>query len=194
MKTQTWLMLGIVLSVHSFLVYVVHACGSHFYKKENCCDVPRVYDVGWKYLPDLHENRVVAYMVDFVAYILPFLLGADVALEYVRYILVILLIRGICINVTILPRHESCDDSQFHIKDMFMGHCYDKIFSGHFASFALLCLILYQRGYVPALWMYGACFVYGLLIIALRYHYTIDVIVAGFVAVLVFQNKVMIPI
>jgi hypothetical protein len=153
---------------------------------------PKVFDLGWKFLPDIHDNKSVQYCIDFVAYVLPVMFGPQIATQHISYMIVLMLIRSICTLVTILPKYKSCDDGIFGIKELVFGHCYDKIFSGHFASFLLLTLLLLEKGVWSLFIIAPLCIFYGILIICLRYHYTIDIIVAFFVTMYVFQNNMKI--
>jgi hypothetical protein len=180
-----------IIALHFLMVYLVHMTGSKFYNnriyhnKTN----PKVFDIGEKYLLDLHNIKWVRYLVDFIAALSPLIFGITVALEHARFMIIILAIRHIFTLVTILPKHKKCDDSRFGIREVFVGHCYDKIFSGHFSSLFLLCLILLKQGIVSIPLVTVVLFIYGSLLICIRYHYTVDILVAFVVTLLVFQNN-----
>jgi hypothetical protein len=178
------------------MVYTVHTLGTTYYNGRITKRKikPKVFDIGARHLPDWQNNQLLKYVADFIAYIMPVLLGAEIALEQAEYIIVIYGLRYIFNLVTILPKQTDCDDTKFGLNEVIFGHCYDKIFSGHTASVVLLALLLHKhKGYSAFLLALGIV-VYGIVIICLRYHYTIDVLVAIVVTLLVFQNNVKFPL
>ena len=153
--------------------------------------IPKIYDVGIKYTPDLSHLKWLEYVSHFIALVLPFCFGSKIWYEYTSYIVTILLIRYMFIVLTVLPKYKGCDDKSVNITNYIIGNCYDKIFSGHFASVFLLTLILLQNGYnLSYLVIFNI--INAFIILSLRYHYTIDLVVAMLVVMLVYQNKLTI--
>jgi len=118
-----------------------------------------------------------------------------------RHILIhgfIFLIRSISISSTILPNPDStCRPQQFgnffHATFLFLAGqvetCYDCLFSGHAVTMVLSTLIFFQ--YTKNLFLRWLLFVpLGfslLLIIATRFHYTVDVFYGTIIALLFFN-------
>jgi hypothetical protein len=173
------------------LTYSVYATGKHYYDErinENKTR-PKVYDLGHRYMPDWHDMKIANVLMD-VLPILPLFLGWNVVYTFLGYIPFLFMIRWITTLVTILPKYKKCDDSKFTMSLGLFGHCYDKIFSGHFAVSVLLSCIVYSKGIISNLWIiiiYN--FLVAFLIIATRAHYTIDIIVSIFVVFVVYQNR-----
>lgn len=175
----------VLLVVHFILVYHVHFTGKTSYddriknKKIN----PKIYDVGHKYLPNYSQNVYLKYLTDVVLY-LPLLFGGwAVYYDYLSYSTIFYILRYITTAVTILPKEKGCPDESFGFMNLFQGHCYDKIFSGHFATSVLLSLLLYNYGIITnvvALLVYNSLMVY--LILVTRSHYTVDLIIGGYIA------------
>jgi hypothetical protein len=179
------------------LSYLTHKNGSDFYTdriKKNKIN-PKVFDLGYKYLPNYTDNIYLLIIINLMCcgfLLVHFGLGYDILNEYMYYFIIIMFIRLIMINVTILPKTKTCDNN-FNLKHTINGHCYDKIFSGHFASFLLLLVILYNKNIytnIPVLFLVGLF--HAFLIILTRAHYTIDIIVAIFVVLFVYFNIPMI--
>lgn len=175
-----------------FLSYMVHKLGSAYYisrVKQNKT-TPKVFDIGHKYIPDLSENKILEILSHILAYSPLFYFyfyHRELLDTYVGLNITILFIRSIFIFVTILPKHKTCDDSIYTLKNLLIGHCYDKIFSGHFSS-TLLGLLILQSNNIISLsvsCVLGA--LQALLIIATRSHYTIDILVAFYVTWTVFK-------
>lgn len=189
-----WLIyLSFYTLIHFAFVYNCHINGSMFYNNRinNGKITPKVFDIGIKYTPNLSNNKLLHMLNDFIAIGIPFLFGNEVFYEYVKYFLVIVLIRDIFTNVTILPKDKECKDTELSMYSFLTGHCYDKIFSGHFSSFFLLTLILLQKGIIKSTFAIVINILYGLLIISLRSHYTIDIIIAAVVVLSVKTNLTM---
>jgi len=185
------IILFIIISSFSYLTYIN---GHNFYEnriKNNKIN-PKVFDIGHKYLPNLTENNILLIILNtFVSlspFIIHFIFGYPILPEFIYYSIIIYLIRMIMINITILPKEKKCYN-HFDFFSLFNGHCYDKIFSGHFASIFLLILILYKNNIItniPVLSLYAIF--NAIFILLIRSHYTIDIIVALFVVILVYFN------
>jgi hypothetical protein len=145
---------------------------------------PKVYDVGHKYLPNIAKYE---YMVNVILGLSAciFFIYPKIFLPFCVLYLVIIFIRSITIQLTVLPK-TTCD-----IKTSFdlSGYCYDKIFSGHTAFMCLLTLFLFNLKKMPLFALIIINVLYGSLIIATRSHYTIDVFIAFIVTFLIFQNR-----
>lgn len=181
-----------LILLHLLMVNYVHNTGSSFYNNRIAQQkiTPKVYDIGIKYTPNLSDNTVLIYLSHFLAIVLPLMFGESVLKTYIQYWIVIYIIRYLFNSITILPKDKTCDDNNFSFTNYITGHCYDKIFSGHFASGVLLSLILYNKGIVtsiPLLVILNS--LNAFLILSLRFHYSIDLLVAILVTVIVYQNN-----
>jgi hypothetical protein len=193
------LTLLILFAIHSVIVFQVHSSGKTFYQgriSDQKC-FPKVYDIGFKYTPDLSSYKNLHLAFDIMTMLLPFMISVilsrwDIFYEYSSYITVILLIRLLFNIATILPKVKNCDDTEFTWKNILFGHCYDKIFSGHVAGVALLSVLLYVHNIIPATMLIPFNILYALCILAIRYHYTIDIFVAYVVTLVIYQNKLKI--
>jgi hypothetical protein len=190
----------IMITIFSYLCYIN---GHTFYQERvnNKKIYPKVFDIGHKFLPNFHGNlyleTLLNGMVVLGPFITEFILGYKILDDYIYYLAIILIIRMVMINITILPPIKEClkkdengeDIHKFGIKELFNGHCYDKIFSGHFASVFLFILILYSKNIftnIPVLTLYAVF--NAILILITRYHYTIDIVVAMLVTLLVYLH------
>lgn len=161
---------------------------------------PKVYDISHNYLPNLSHNKFLRILNE-IPVVLPFLLlfvNVNIFIEYIFYMFTIFFIRCIFNLATILPKTDYCkntDDDNFHILSHFHGHCYDFIFSGHFSSFFLFTLILYNHFNHNIYLLVFSNILYALIILLIRAHYTTDILVAFVITSLVYQNKLsLLPI
>lgn len=170
--------------IHSLVVYSVHFNGKTFYNNNEI----KIFDISHKYLSNLSNNDFAIYLNDIIAISAPFLFGREVFFEFIEYYPVILIIRCLMNYVTILPKNKHCKDDEFGIKNLIKGHCYDKIFSGHFTITLLVALIVYNNKIITnKLPILLYLLFHIILILATRSHYTIDVIVAFFVVTWVYN-------
>ena len=156
---------------------------SETYYKDRINKYPKVYDLGHKYLPNLSHYEYVSnyYMVFFIAIVVLL----PICKEFIGFMITIILLRLIIIHLTILPKHKYCNiDSQ-----KIFGGCYDKIFSGHFATIFLITLLLWKHKYISFALLCIINIISVLLILVTRSHYTIDIVVAFFITLFVYQNK-----
>ena len=176
---------------NTIVTYNVHYQGKEFYNKriKDGKTTPKIYDIGMRYIPDMSDNIIMGRVCDIIPVLLPIIvLGNTIYMKKYYYILAnIMIIRLIFMNLTILPKYKKCSDENYGLINMITGHCYDKVFSGHFTIIFLVTLFLYEYKIFTDIFIIGILLLgYAILIIALRYHYTIDIAVAMVVTQLVF--------
>ena len=143
---------------------------------------PKVYDIGHKYLPNIEPYM---YLINLnILFIVYWLFHVPFILDYFILLFIIYCIRSVTIQLTVLPKMKNCKHN-FNLN----GFCYDKIFSGHVAFLFLFTLFLLQYKFISFISLFIINVLYGLLIIATRSHYTIDVVVSLLVSLFVFQNR-----
>lgn len=169
----------------------------------NSKHVPKnnIHDVCHNFLPTVGLTRTKNYIYDFYT-ILPVLLVfvlscyyCDLSLAYEFAVIIIILnaLRPIFYAITILPDPtERCEkNKQIHsdFYEFFVGSCKDMIFSGHIAnSFMGLMYLMKYFGLKP---IYAALHQIILIIWMLcsKRHYTVDIIIAYLVSILLFDYK-----
>jgi hypothetical protein len=188
----SWIIVYVIMvSIHVFFIHYVEDSADAYY--ENRINMnktrPKVYDIGHKYIPDLSHVKELGYLNDALVLVLPAVFGTKVVSEFVVYAFPVFIVRHIFNSITILPKHKNCDTKDIPMwKRYITGGCYDKIFSGHFASLFLLTLILASKGY--DIRVLGALnFLHAMLILSIRTHYTIDIVVAVVVVYTIYQIK-----
>lgn len=180
------------IALNTIISYSVYYQGKTYYDRrmQNGKTTQKIYDIGMKYVPDKSDNKTLLLIIDLIPILLPLLIlwNSGHIKDYYYILGNILLIRLIFTTLTILPKNKKCDDSEFTIKNAIWGHCYDKIFSGHFASVFLVVLFVYKyKIFTDRLIMILFLISYAILIISVRYNYTIDIAVAFIVTELVFN-------
>jgi len=188
-----------LLFIITILIFIISGLvcektGQKYYDSRICNrkTTPKVYDILHKYLPDLSDNNFLGPLKDIYVLVLslaPFLFfkesGFNTLKEYLILYCFIILTRSIFINLTILPKNKNCENNG----DLIHG-CYDKIFSGHFATLFLATLIFYKHGLITnTFWLSFVNIVNVLLIILTRSHYTSDIAVSFIVTLLFFTNS-----
>lgn len=175
--------------ITTLLSYNVYVEGKQFYSQriKNGKTEPKLYDIGFKYIPNLSENKILSFFNNFIPILLVLiLLKGPLMLIFSNIFLHITLLRAVFINLTILPKDKSCNDN--NSMNIIFGHCYDKIFSGHFSSMILLSLILYKYSvYTNVAILTSSLVLYGIFIIAIRAHYTVDLGVSVLATYTVFN-------
>jgi hypothetical protein len=169
--------------LNAILSYNVYRQGKAFYDSriEQEKLTPKVFDIGMKYIPDNSHNKNLAFIINILPVILPIILFIKTPyLTHFYYILTyVFLLRHIFLNLTILPKNKTCKDETYSIENIFSGHCYSKIFSGHFAVMFLIALFLYKYNiFTNTLLLGSTLFIYAIAVISLRLNYTIDIAVA----------------
>lgn len=152
---------------------------------------PKVYDISHRYLPDYSKYKKIHIgdLYLFLATLIPFLFTktSKPFVSFLSYYLLIILIRCITINLTILPKNRSDE----YIKYDIINGCYDKIFSGHFATLLLATLIFYKYNIIKNISILIILNIINVLIIlCTRSHYSIDIFVSFVVTMLLFTNNI----
>jgi hypothetical protein len=147
---------------------------------------PKVYDISHLLLPDINKHSYVSEIMNIII-LLPFVVywNEKAISDFISYLGVILLIRSLVINLTILPKDKNCDE-----KEISFGGCYDKIFSGHFSTGFLATLIFYKYNMINSIPILASLnIINAIIILAVRNHYTIDLVVSIFVVLTVFNKN-----
>jgi hypothetical protein len=144
---------------------------------------PKVYDILHRYLPDLHEYHYLSDIFT-IGMTIPLVFYPYLAEEYTGYWMSIFAIRILSTLCTILPKYKKCSPDV-----TLFGGCYDKLFSGHFSSGLLATLLYIESNLVSVPVAVLLNFLNGALIVLARSHYTVDIIMAFFVTMFVYQNK-----
>ena len=145
---------------------------------------PTVFDIGYHLLPNLSRYEYISHFYS-VIFIMIILCLSNLWEEFLGYLIPIILIRLLFIHITILPKHRSCNINE---QNYLFGGCYDKIFSGHFSVLLLITLLLKKYNYISLPSLILINLIHFLMLLVFRWHYTIDMVIAGLITILIFQN------
>lgn len=186
----------IIIIIIFYINYRVHVNGKKYYYDKyilNNIKIPKIYDIGHKFLPDLSSYANKIELILGIMLLLPIIFillnkNKQLSTEFLSFWLVLLSLRALCVFITILPKNENCNDSYFNITNLINGHCYDKIFSGHTATAFLIVLLLYKYGFVKNIFLITMYLLFtSILLLISRGHYTIDIIMAFIITYSVFK-------
>lgn len=148
---------------------------------------PKVYDISHKFLPDFNSCNCLNHIIT-LTFLLPLLTNFNLLTEFLSYSIVILTIRMFVKLATILPKDKRCKIGNSFI----VGGCYDKIFSGHFSTVFLATLLYLKYNYININGLIIINLINSFGILTTRSHYTVDLIMAFFVTLFVYQNNIRI--
>lgn len=184
MDTNKFIYSLIIFIFSSLLLYSSHYNGKNFYDNriKNKKTTAKVFDLGHKYLPDYSHSTMLIILMEFLV-VGPLIYNYDLHKKLFNYLSPIMLFRYICSNLTILPKSKNCNDGSFGLINLFNGHCYDKIFSGHMSTVVILSLLLYdnKKASIPLLIIYNL--IVMILILLTRSHYTVDIVLAIYISI-----------
>lgn len=179
-----------VLFLSSIIVtsnYWTHELGMAFYDKTE--NNGKVFDLLHAVTPDLSDlkpyNDIIVSAVALSFLFVP--KGVTLFKEFAAKFILIMVIRALTTISTILPKHEKCDSTPL-LSRYIKGQCYDKVFSGH-TSFVLLATLIYLREGIlgfPAFLGINIANITG--IILTRSHYTVDIVLAILITLLVYDG------
>ena len=146
----------------------------------------KIYDIGHKYLPRLNNKYTEWYnLVLYVVIITTLLVYNHLATTFFMLLVIVYLFRLITINLTVVPKRDMCKvTTNFQLN----GYCYDNIYSGHAAVLCIGTLLLYDQQIISLVPLILNNMINAFFIITTRSHYTIDVVIAFIVSILIYQN------
>jgi hypothetical protein len=167
--------------------YWTHEFGMRFYEHQNSNG--KVFDLLHSVTPDLSDyklyNDIIVSLTGLSFFLVPN--GGTLFKEFGAKFILILVIRALTTVSTILPKHEKCESTPKWSR-LFRGQCYDKVFSGH-TSFVLLATLIYVREGIlnwPMFLAINFANITGILLT--RSHYTIDIVLAILITLLVYDG------
>ena len=160
------------------LAFSIH-CASVFYT-ETYGEAAAIVDTGFHWLP-----RTPKGLGDILAYMFPVIALARYYLQgdwgqiycFLKQCSTLMIMRAVATASTMLPPAEPCVPD---VLTVFHGGCYDKVFSGHVAYQTLAALHL--RGSVPDGILLALVLMESVLLIGSREHYTVDILIAIYLA------------
>ena len=172
-------------------------CNNLQYRLENKSEVfydniklkqkSKIYDIIHHNLPSLRSLTIVSDILPYI--LLTIILFIDLKIFYniLGFLITIFVARMIIIHLTILPKDKKCDIKN---SSVYNGGCYDKVYSGHFSTIFICLLTLYMNKYINLFTLLSLSIIFALIIISSRSHYTIDVVVACLIVIIVYQNNI----
>jgi len=145
-------------------------------------DLGTGHDVGYTLVPRMDVSPFVLNVVVLLSF-LPLILNPQMGAvrAFVIYYTIVMLIRAVTTNLTILPEDRECPHTEFTLGTLIQGHCSDKLFSGHQALVATVGIVCVQYGIVstPLAIIYNGVVAY--LLLASRSHYTVDIFLGALI-------------
>jgi hypothetical protein len=178
---------GCILVIIILSNIYTHRLGQWFYEHND--SQGKVFDILHEITPDLHDYKAYNDIIA-TATMISFLFVPNslaIVKEFAGKFLLIMLVRALTIISTILPKHDKCP-SELKWYHYLKGQCYDKIFSGHTALVLLATLIYLREGILSFPVFLAINFANWASIILTRSHYTIDIILAIVITLLVYDG------
>lgn len=174
-----WVLGAVVAIMHTLVAYDVQKVGLGYYT------TPRAtpFDVGHAIVPDHSTDAALhafhATVITLAPFVLVGIAGAWNA--FLPMLIVAFALRALVMGLTILPPHPGCTSQKFTWYEAIVGHCHDKIPSGHFINATLAAVVLVSAGAMGWTAAVGFVVATAWTILALRHHYTADLAVAALI-------------
>jgi hypothetical protein len=179
------------------IVIYLLVCKKVFHRLENKSEVfydnvkskqkSKIYDIIHNNLPSARNLMTIVDAIPFILVVGILCIDVNLFYNIMGFLVTILILRLFIIHTTILPKDKKCDIKKSSI---ISGGCYDKVYSGHFSVVFLCLLSLYMSKYINLFTLLFLSIIFALLIITSRSHYTIDVVVAFLIVIIVYQNNI----
>jgi len=171
------------------LPYLLHICCTRYLmygEPHKYTHTKPLYDIIINNIQDVSKYH---YLINYIMFILliPFLIRPkyEYFISMFKYTSIVLFFRAITTSVTILP---SCETKfcklQNNCLNYIMGHCNDKIFSGHTSLSLILVYLINRYNLVDDSLLYFFIFIQiliAILLVVTKGHYTIDVLLGYFI-------------
>lgn len=185
--TENVIWVGAIVTIIFLSNIYTHELGKWFYEQKKT--EGKIFDILHEITPDLHDykafNDIIVGCIIVSFFFIPNSLS--IVKEFAGKFLLIMFVRSLTIISTILPKHDKCE-SNLRWYHYIKGQCYDKVFSGH-TAFVLLATLIYLRQGILSLPAFLAINVATWTSITLtRSHYTVDIILAIFITLLVYDG------
>lgn len=163
-----------IIIVMTCMLYCIANGFTYDHGVHNPCDTRPLRDMMHEFLPDLSKWVYVRDVV-LCLFFVPFLCVTNkwtFMQDLLGGFMVVLMIKAVCIFFTFIPpSNPHCNEKKY------INHCFHSSTSGH-ASLTLLLAILYIKYGLfseKEELVYGVVFLYCILILMTRAHYTVDI-------------------
>ena len=176
----------IVFIIHTILLFLCDFNGKNFYENNNNNN-NKIYDISHQNLPNLSNNNLLKVLMNlYILYLFILICSNNLIYEFLTIHSIFLILRGISINITILPKDKNCNNDIDLFTKILDGHCYDKIFSGHFGITFIMNMLSFKKNIISLNYFILSSVVIALIILLIRSHYSIDIFVSFIVCYLIF--------
>lgn len=174
----------------AIVLHILSSCYVFKMSKNHYKNSTKLWDFFHQYTTDRHIMEFMTNIMLLIPLAVAFYTHTQYKLfdDLLTYFPIIIIIRSIITFATILPPQEHCKNEKFTIGSLINGHCFDKIFSGHFALFFLMTLILHRYKAIGLITLTLLNVFYAGIVLLTRAHYTTDIIIAFFMVLSVYNN------
>jgi len=189
----------LVIMIIMILNYTSYKNGNWFYiLRKNPDNKIKIYDLSYAYLPKIIIDDRYINILNWVFTMLPFFPfiffnvnnKCKLFNEMIEYFVPVMLIRGITINLTILPPDKKCNLKQFTYNEYIQGHSYDKLFSGHLSLVLIVMYIFWIHNIVSFYYIIINIFLIIFYMLLFRLHYSNDLFFSFFIVYFVINENI----
>ena len=184
-----------------FIPYILHVITTYYQinraQDNKLIDINPLRDIIHDHSINLSDLKYKNLDSLFVIFLLPFLQKGsfDALIYFFKILSIIVLIRTISSSITDMP--SSNPNCKYHtdfnsIYSYTLGHCFDKIFSGHTATTLLLILCANQFNLISdsnfIYWIFIHIIYVYIGLICTRHHYSVDVFISYIITPLIYNS------
>ena len=172
----------VMFVINTVLSLITFSIGSGRFEGKEKTDP---FDVGHTILPDKSGHMWLQIMV-FAMFNIPNLLTTELQAEFIKYSLILVLLRhGITFLTISNPyKYKKCDQ-QYKLEYTLFGHCYENTFNFAYANVVLITLLLLSYNYSKYI-AFGFLGIYTVVLLLLRSGTSSELL---FTALLVYSIK-----
>lgn len=177
---------NIIISAMLFLIVFLKAISNTIDLKinEKTKDKYKNYqliDVIHSFTPNIKIIQNFFHLLNFLLFLFIFFHKKINTIIFLKKIFKIQCFHFFCNYSTILPSLNNCDSSIFH-------SCHNLIFSSNVAMILLYSLYLYELYPFIKIYLILFLFIYSILLVSSRMHYTVDVILGLYISYNIFYE------
>jgi hypothetical protein len=145
-------------------------------------------------MDNTYDLRNIEYILNplLIIFFMPYMTPTNYIylIDYLKIFSIIVGLRIITSTVTEIPSsNPECKPNKNGIFKYLLGHCYDKIFSGHTAATLLLILVAFDKQLITFnkyIILQILQVLYALFLISTHSHYSVDVILSYIIVIPIF--------
>lgn len=187
--------------MYFILPYIFHCVATYYQinraKNNKSMNIKPLRDIIHEHSPDLTDFKYRNLDYLFLIFLIPYINFSSykAIIHFLKALSIIVMLRTISSNITDMPSSNPYCKYYTNFNSIYtytVGHCLDKIFSGHTAVTLLLVLVAKEYNLIKEsnfiYWIISQIIYVYLGLICTRHHYSVDVFISYIITPLIYYS------